>query len=97
MPRLGAGAPPCARKPSLPAPMPCWIEDAHDSLGVENAWTSRWWALPFTWRLPPSNEPIVATVAALEFVKLLEADVVPTGIAIGAHYEWLTTGAAMPI
>ena len=40
--------------------------------------------------LPPSNEPIVATVPALEFVKLLEADVVPTGIAIGAHYEWLT-------
>ena len=34
--------------------------------------------------LPPSNEPIVATVPALEFVKLLEADVVPTGIAIGA-------------
>jgi uncharacterized protein YbjQ (UPF0145 family) len=39
--------------------------------------------------LPPSNDPIVATVPALEFVKLLEADVVPTGIAIGAHYEWL--------
>jgi Putative heavy-metal-binding len=39
--------------------------------------------------LPPSNEPIIATVPALEFVKLLEADVVPTGIAIGAHYEWL--------
>jgi hypothetical protein len=39
--------------------------------------------------LPPSREPIVATVPALEFVKLLEADVVPTGIAIGAHYEWL--------
>ena len=39
--------------------------------------------------LPPSNEPIVATVPALEFVKLLEADVVPTGIAIGAHYEWM--------
>jgi hypothetical protein len=39
--------------------------------------------------LPPSDEPIVATVPALEFVKLLEADVVPTGIAIGAHYEWL--------
>jgi Putative heavy-metal-binding len=33
--------------------------------------------------LPPSGEPIVATVPALEFVKLLEADVVPTGIAIG--------------
>jgi Putative heavy-metal-binding len=40
--------------------------------------------------LRPSSEPIVATVPALEFVKLLEADVVPTGIAIGAHYEWLT-------
>lgn len=40
--------------------------------------------------LPPSPEPIVATVPALEFVKLLEADVVPTGIAIGAQYEWLT-------
>nr|WP_295742345.1 heavy metal-binding domain-containing protein [uncultured Acidocella sp.] len=39
--------------------------------------------------LPPSNDPVIATVPALEFVKLLEADVVPTGIAIGAHYEWL--------
>jgi uncharacterized protein YbjQ (UPF0145 family) len=39
--------------------------------------------------LPPSDEPIVATVPALEFVKLLEADVVPTGIAIGAYYEWM--------
>lgn len=39
--------------------------------------------------LPPSAEPIIATVPALEFVKLLEADVVPTGLAIGAHYEWL--------
>jgi hypothetical protein len=28
-------------------------------------------------------------VPALEFVKLLDADIVPTGIAIGAHYEWL--------
>ena len=40
--------------------------------------------------LPPSDEPVVATVPALEFVRLLEADVVPTGIAIGARYEWLT-------
>lgn len=40
--------------------------------------------------LPPSNDPVIATVPALEFVKLLEADVVPTGIAIGAHYEWMT-------
>jgi len=35
--------------------------------------------------LPPSDDPIIATVPALEFAKLLEADVVPTGIAIGAH------------
>jgi Putative heavy-metal-binding len=40
--------------------------------------------------LPPSDDPIVATVPALEFVKLMQADVVPTGIAIGAHYEWMT-------
>ena len=39
--------------------------------------------------MPPANDPVIATVPALEFVKLLEADVVPTGIAIGAHYEWL--------
>ena len=40
--------------------------------------------------LPPSDQPIIATVPALEFVKLLAADIVPTGIAIGAHYEWMT-------
>lgn len=40
--------------------------------------------------LPPSVDPIVATVPAQAFVKLLESDVVPTGMAIGAHYEWLT-------
>jgi len=40
--------------------------------------------------LPASTDPIIATVPALEFVKLLEADVVPTGIAIGAHYQWLS-------
>ena len=39
--------------------------------------------------LPPSDDPVVATVPALEFVKLLEADIVPTGIAIGAQYDWL--------
>jgi len=39
--------------------------------------------------LPPSNDPVIATLPALEFVKLLEADVVPTGIAVGASYEWL--------
>ncbi len=40
--------------------------------------------------LPRSQNPVIATVPALEFVKLLDADVVPTGIAIGAHYEWMT-------
>ena len=40
--------------------------------------------------LPPSDDPVVATVPALEFTKLLEADVVTTGIAIGAKYEWMT-------
>jgi hypothetical protein len=40
--------------------------------------------------MPASADPVIATVPALEFVKLLEADVVTTGIAIGAHYEWMT-------
>ncbi|MGH7118393.1 MAG: hypothetical protein ACREFP_05330, partial [Acetobacteraceae bacterium] len=40
--------------------------------------------------LPPSNDPVVATVPVLEFVKLLEADIVPTGIAVGAQYEWVS-------
>ncbi len=39
--------------------------------------------------LAPSADPVVATVPALEFVKLLEADIVSTGIAVGAQYEWL--------
>src|SRR5580698_2807874 len=60
------------------------------ALGVENSmdFTLRGTAV-YVDGLPPSNEPIVATVPALEFVKLLEADVVPTGIAIGAYYEWM--------
>ena len=41
-------------------------------------------------RLPPSTNPVIATTPALEFVRLLEADVVPTGLAVGAHYEWFT-------
>jgi hypothetical protein len=41
-------------------------------------------------RLPASPNPVVATTPALEFVRLLEADVVPTGIAVGAYYDWLT-------
>jgi uncharacterized protein YbjQ (UPF0145 family) len=40
--------------------------------------------------LQPSSDPIVATVPALEFVRLLESGILPVGIAIGAHYQWLT-------
>jgi hypothetical protein len=40
--------------------------------------------------LSASEDPVVATVPALEFVKLIEADIVPTGIAIGAEYRWIT-------
>jgi hypothetical protein len=39
-------------------------------------------------RLPPSDDPVIATVPALEFVRLLIAGIVPVGIAIGAHDEW---------
>jgi uncharacterized protein YbjQ (UPF0145 family) len=38
--------------------------------------------------LPPSNDPVISTVSALEFVRLLECNVVPTGLAVGAHYDW---------
>lgn len=40
--------------------------------------------------LPPSRDPVIATVPAVEFVRLLEAGIVTTGVAIGAHYDWLT-------
>lgn len=40
-------------------------------------------------RLPPSKIPVIATVPALEFVRLIEADIVPVGIAVGARYDWL--------
>ena len=39
--------------------------------------------------LPPSSHPVIATVPALEFVRLLEAGIVPVGIAVGAHYEYI--------
>lgn len=42
--------------------------------------------------LPPSSDPVVATVPAIAFVRLLEAGIVPTGVAIGARYDWLTLG-----
>lgn len=45
--------------------------------------------------LAASPEPVVATVPALEFVRLLEAGIVPVGLAIGAQYRWLNAyGAA---
>ena len=40
--------------------------------------------------LPPSRDPVVATVGAIEFVRLLEAGIVASGVAIGARYSWLT-------
>ena len=39
--------------------------------------------------LPPSPHPVIATVPALEFVRLLEMGIVPVGLAVGARYEWL--------
>ena len=39
--------------------------------------------------LPASPDPVVATVPALEFVRLLEMGIVPCGLAVGAHFEWL--------
>lgn len=51
-------------------------------------------------RLPESANPALATVSALEFARLVEAGIVPVGIAIGAHFEWFTaadyTGTAAP-
>jgi uncharacterized protein YbjQ (UPF0145 family) len=46
--------------------------------------------------LPPSGNPAVATVPALEFVKLLDADVVPTGIAVGAASDWIPSWIGTP-
>lgn len=40
--------------------------------------------------LPPSTNPIIATTPALEFVRLLEMGIVPSGLAVGACYNWLT-------
>jgi uncharacterized protein YbjQ (UPF0145 family) len=40
--------------------------------------------------LQPAPDPVVATVPALEFARLLQMGVVPCGLAVGAHYEWLT-------
>ncbi|MDA8361692.1 MAG: heavy metal-binding domain-containing protein [Gammaproteobacteria bacterium] len=45
--------------------------------------------------LPESINPAVATVSALEFLRLLEAGIVPVGVAIGAQYDWLTLGTGL--
>jgi hypothetical protein len=39
--------------------------------------------------LKPSPDPIVATTPLLSFMRLLQAGVVPVGIAVGAQYDWL--------
>ena len=39
--------------------------------------------------LPPSSDPVIATVSAIEFVRLLKEGIVPTGVAIGADYNLL--------
>ncbi len=39
--------------------------------------------------LPPSSDPIVATAPLMDFMRLMQAGIVPVGIAVGAQYEWL--------
>lgn len=43
--------------------------------------------------LPAGEHPVVATVPALEFTRLIEAGIVPVGIAIGAQYQYLPAGS----
>ena len=38
--------------------------------------------------LAPPRMPVVATVSALEFARLMEAGILPVGLAIGAHFNW---------
>jgi uncharacterized protein YbjQ (UPF0145 family) len=46
--------------------------------------------------LPPSTNPVIATVSAAEFVRLLKEGIVPTGVAIGANYDWLRSWSRDP-
>ncbi len=46
--------------------------------------------------LKPSKAPVVATVPALEFVRLVEAGIVPVGLAVGAQYDWFPPGYGGP-
>ncbi len=41
--------------------------------------------------LAPAQAPVVATVSALEFARLLESGILPVGLAIGAHFDWCYT------
>ena len=36
-----------------------------------------------------SGAPLVATVSQLEFARLLEAGILPIGLAVGAHFQWM--------
>ncbi len=47
--------------------------------------------------LPPSRHPVVTTVSAIEFARLLEAGIVPVNIVVGAHIEFLTNFRAGPL
>ncbi len=60
-------------------------------LGVSMDFTLVGTAVRFD-RLPASPDPIVATVSALEFGRLLDLGIVPVGIGIGAHFECLRGG-----
>ena len=39
--------------------------------------------------LPPSTDPIIATAPLMAFIRLLQAGVVPVGLAIGVQHDWL--------
>ncbi len=41
--------------------------------------------------LAPTRTPVVATVSALEFARLMESGILPVGLAIGAHFNWYYT------
>lgn len=48
--------------------------------------------------LPASANPIVVTTPALEFVRLLEMGIVPTGLAIGAQFDTISGNlTGMPV
>ena len=37
---------------------------------------------------PDQRTPMVATVSQLEFARLIEAGILPVGLAVGAYYDW---------